>query len=127
MIDTLVHWKKVYGVGLNNNPVDLNKGIVLYHLKLAASLFPGNDAYFFRERNPEQYLKWSNWSTATSFKTTGINNEQGSLYDKYLDQNYPNSFKDNTAISYKITESANIIVRVYDSEYRLVDEINEGL
>ena len=127
VIDTLVHWKNIYGVGANNNPVDLNKGIDLYHLKLTASLFPGNNAYFFRVRYRDQNLKWSNWSVATSFKTTGIHDVRGSLYDKFLDQNYPNHFKDNTIISYKIPEKGNIIFRVYNSENRLVDEIDEGL
>jgi hypothetical protein len=127
VVDTLIHWKNVYGVDLNNNPVDLNKGIDLFHLKLPATLFAGNNVHYFRVKYRDQNLKWSNWSGVTSFTTTGIRSEQGRLYEKFLDQNYPNPFKDMTSIKYTIPEKTEVIFRFYDFENRLIDEINEGI
>lgn len=124
--DTIVHWKNIYGVDVNNNPVDLNKGIDLYHIKLPSAPFTAKNGYYFRVMYRDQNLKWSNWSAAVSFNTTGIFNQQGKLNDTFLDQNFPNPFKNETTITYKIPEKANVVFKIYNSDNQLIDEINEG-
>lgn len=127
VVDTLLNWENIYGIDQNNNPVDLNHGINLFQTKISSAFLQGNRPYSFRVRYRDQNLKWSQWSASTLFNTTGINSNKSQLYDQFLSQNYPNPFLDHTTIVYTIPEKTGVIFRIYDSNNRLVEEINEGV
>ncbi len=127
VVDTVLNWKNIYGVDQNNNPIDLNRGINLYQTKINSALLQGNKPYSFRVRYRDHNLKWSQWSASTLFNTTGISSKNSPLNDHFLEQNHPNPFQENTTIVYTVPEKTSVVLRIYDINNRLVEEIDEGV
>ena len=127
VVDSLVHWKNIYGIDNNFNPIDKNRDINLYQIKIKKSLLSGNKSYYFRVRYRDHNLKWSNWSNSILTKAVGLNTESINSNEYFLNQNYPNPFQNTTSITYNIMEKSEVIFRIYDKYSRLVDEINEGV
>jgi hypothetical protein len=127
VIDSVTHWEDIYNVDQNSNPVDLNKGLNLYLSKIYLSQLSDGKEYLFRVCYRDQNLKWSSWSDASPFTTTGIKETQNQFKNTFLFQNYPNPFGDNTTITYQVAEQTKVVFRIYDSEHRLIDEKNLGL
>lgn len=127
VVDTLVHWKNIYGIDNMARPIDLNLGVNLTKTKIYASQIQSNKAYFARIRYRDHNLKWSNWSPDYPVKLLGIPIDTSLMNDYYLRQNYPNPFKDNTTIIYNVPEMCNVVLRIYDSNYKLINEIEEGV
>ena len=127
IIDSIIHWKNVYGIDQNNAPVDLNLNINLYQSRISKAQLSGSKEYYSRVRYRDHNLKWSDWSDLTRFSTVGINKEPELPQGYFLDQNYPNPFRTETTFSYRIPEKCEVIFRIFDNNQRLVSEINEGI
>ncbi len=127
LIDSVMHWKNIYGVDQNDNPVDLNKNINLYQSRIRTTQLSNGKVYFFRVRYRDQNLKWSNWSGLIRLTTLGIGENNNCQTGFILNQNYPNPFKINTVISYSVPETGEVKFHIYDQNFRLIDEINEGI
>ena len=130
VLDSLVNWKNIYGVDKNYIPIDLNSHINLNQLKINKSLLSENKSYTYSVRYRDHNLKWSAWSSAIPFNTDGIISEvqvtSYAIKDDHLGQNYPNPFRKSTIIPYSIPEKSDVILRIYDKNGRMVDEVNEG-
>ncbi len=122
-IDTLIHWKNIYQADANFNPIDKNKGLDLTKLSFNRSTLNNGKIYFYRVKYRDHNLKWSDWSTVTSFNTP--TNVAGELIptEFKLKQNYPNPFNPTTKIQYSIKQACNIIIRVFDIIGREVETI----
>lgn len=123
--DSIINWENIYGVDQYNKPLDLNHGMNMNQIKIPLSLLSPGGTYYLRVRYRDFNLKWSNWSDSFLINSTEIkkiyyeNNES-------LFQNYPNPFKNNTTINYYIPEDSDVNFRIYDINYRLIDNISEG-
>jgi hypothetical protein len=126
VLDSLVNWKNIYGVDKSYNPVDKNRGINLYQLKINVSLISGNKSYFFHVRYRDHNLKWSYWSNSYAFSTVGITDDTVALNDYFLYQNFPNPFQNNTVFTYTLPERSEVNFRIFDTKCRIVADINEG-
>lgn len=126
MVDSLIHWKNVYGIDAAGYPVDLNQGKNIYRITLPQVLFNKNKACYVDVQYRDHNLKWSGWSPATLFKPSAINTT-GEFDNIRIRQNYPNPFHDNTTIEYNVLNKSEVVIQVFDSNLRLVDEINEGV
>lgn len=126
IVDSLIHWKNVYGINGAGYPVDLNQGKNMYRITLPQTLFTKNTAYYVDVQYRDHNLKWSTWSPATLFKPSAINTT-GNIDNIHLRQNYPNPFQNSTTIEYNVINRSRVVIQVFDSNLRLVDEINEGV
>ncbi|RPI01785.1 MAG: T9SS C-terminal target domain-containing protein [Calditrichaeota bacterium] len=112
-LDTLVHWKNVYHVDAEFNPIDQNAGIDLTALRLASSRFNINQIYYYRVKYRDHNLRWSEWSNAVEFYAkTGIEDIPAIPLEFYLGQNYPNPFNPTTMINYQIPKPCHVSLRV---------------
>jgi hypothetical protein len=131
VLDSLVHWKNIYGVDKNFIPIDKNSAINLNQLKVRKSRLTANKIYSYSVRYRDHNLKWSGWSNPVSFNTSGIISAVNTFNDvsnEYvLNQNYPNPFRKNTMITYSIPEKSEVTIRIYDKSGRIVEEIREGV
>jgi hypothetical protein len=59
--------------------------------------------------------------------TVGTGENPGIQTGYILNQNYPNPFKNNTVITYSVPEMCEVKFLIFDQNYKLVDEINEGI
>ncbi|MEW6193557.1 MAG: metallophosphoesterase [Bacteroidota bacterium] len=114
IIDTMIHWKNVYGVDLDFNPIDLNEGIDLTSISFSRSLFVNEKEYYYKVKYRDHNLRWSNWSNTVVFTVPldSTNTPDITSYD--LKQNYPNPFNAITKIIYQIPESGFISLKVFD-------------
>jgi len=126
VIDSTMNWTNIYGIDQNSKPIDINLNINLYQSRIRKVQLTDSKEYLFRVRYRDHNLKWSNWSESTRFKPVGMNDNPDLQQGNFLDQNYPNPFQNNTIITYRIPESGEVNFRFYDSNNKLVDEINEG-
>ena len=127
IVDSFTHWTDIYEVDKSYNPIDKNKGIDLYDLKVNTSLLAANKSYYFRARYRDHNLKWSQWSNALPYQTTGIETQNLNISEFGLSQNYPNPFCLSTSIGYSVPQLSGVYFSVYDASNRLVFESNEGL
>jgi hypothetical protein len=127
IVDKLVHWKNIYGVDKNYNPIDKNIGINLYQSKIQKSLLSGDKSYYFRARYRDHNLKWSKWSNSILFTTVGIKNTAINSNVVNVSQNYPNPFQDKTVITYSVPETMYVNCLIYDTNGRLLADIDEGV
>lgn len=127
VMDSITHWKNIYNVDQNSKPVDLNRDINLYQSKISKSKLQEGKEYFFRVRYRDQNLKWSNWSALSRFNSLGTDIAKINQNGYRLNQNFPNPFQNNTIITYYIPVKSEVKFHFYDQNYRLVDEINEGI
>lgn len=130
VLDSLMHWKNVFGVDAKGKPVDRNLGIDLTIQKVALSKLLNTKNYQYRVRYRDHNLQWSDWSDGVNFMADGSISGLNSVYDREisyrLDQNYPNPFKGKCELSYSIPESTLVSIRLYDKCGKLVAEMNEG-
>jgi hypothetical protein len=113
-IDTMVHWKNIYGVDSDFNPVDLNKGIDLTKLSLNRTKLLNEKQYYYRVKYRDHNLRWSEWSNIVTF-VIPVDTINESILTKYnLWQNFPNPFNPITKIIYQIPQSSFVTLRVYD-------------
>lgn len=132
LLDTMVHWKNVYGADANFNPIDRNAGINLTRISLNASRFSHNTLYYYRVKYRDHNLRWSDWSNATPFNIqTKIEdlNEVPTMYE--LMQNFPNPFNPSTTIRFSLPQNTYATLKVYDVLGREVtvlvnEELNSG-
>jgi len=125
-LDTIIHWRNIYGVDGDSNPVDRNLHVNLYRIAISPSKFASDQSYTVQVRYRDHNLKWSNWSTGYPFLATGIADGTTFRTDYQLFQNYPNPFQDHTTIAYYIPERCKVVFRIYDSKNCLVATIDEG-
>mgnify|MGYP000016893284 CR=1 FL=1 len=131
LIDTMIHWSNIYGVDAVFNPIDLNEGIDLTKLSFNSSRFISGNLYYYRVKYRDHNLKWSDWSTVTSFNNVlGVDDNSFPL-DYELNQNYPNPFNPSTEIKFGVKESGIVSLKVYDILGNLVkvlvdEEMNAG-
>jgi hypothetical protein len=115
-IDTMVHWKNVYDVDANFEPIDRNAGIDLTRLSFDKARLAGDQIYYYRVKYRDHNLKWSSWSDATSFNiTTGITSGDFSAMNYELRQNYPNPFNPTTTIAYSLAKAGDVVLEVYNA------------
>lgn len=67
ILDSVSHWKNIYGIDSTFKPADLNRDINLFRIKVKSDLFRKNRKYHFRFRYRDQNLKWSEWSDSYDF------------------------------------------------------------
>jgi hypothetical protein len=114
VVDTLFHWKNIYGVDPNYHPVDLNKGIDLTKISMSCSPFVNEKNYYYRVRFRDHNLSWSDWSNTVSFQLPP-DIEENTLITQYdLKQNFPNPFNSLTKIIYQIPKSGIVTIKVFD-------------
>ena len=131
VLDSLANWKNIYGVDENYIPIDKNHAINLNQLQIRKSQLSAGKNYDFSVRYRDHNLKWSAWSNSIAFNTNGIISGvdalANSMNEYQLSQNYPNPFCSNTTIAYTIPEKSDVLIRIYDKNGQLVDEIIEGV
>ena len=54
---------------------------------------------------------------------TGIDDDENLIEDFRLDQNYPNPFNPSTTIQYALPQTANVLIRIVDTQGRIVREL----
>lgn len=126
-IDTLVHWKDVYGVDANFEPIDKNKGIDLTKISFSSTRFASDKTYSYRVKYRDHNLKWSDWSNITSFSVkTGVDAAETTTMAYGLAQNFPNPFNTITTIAYQIPKNAHVSIKIFNvlgqNVMTLVDE-----
>lgn len=127
IIDTLIHWKNIFGVDQYDTPVDLNKDLNLYQFKLYKAQLSDEKSYLIRVRYRDHNLKWSPWSKMSKFTVLGNSEYPNSNQGYRLEQNYPNPFRNQTTIIYHLPEKSEVKFRIYDVNNNLVDEVHEGI
>lgn len=113
IVDSMFHWKNIYGVDANFNPVNLNKDLNMTRISLNHSLLVHEKNYYYRVRYRDHNLKWSDWSNEVEFSIPDIT-DNTALTNYELRQNYPNPFNSSTKIIYQITQSGFVSLKVYD-------------
>ncbi|MBK7228559.1 MAG: metallophosphoesterase [Ignavibacteriales bacterium] len=127
VIDTMVHWKNVYGVDGAFNPIDLNAGLDLTELKFNTSRFVSGNQYHYRVKYRDHNTKWSNWSNVVTFNNVVSVEETSLPFEFKLDQNYENPFNPSTTIAYTLPADGYTTLKVYNAIGELVSElINEN-
>lgn len=127
LIDTLVHWKNVYEVDADFNPIDRNAGLDLTRLAFGKSRFAAASTYHYRVKYRDQNLKWSDWSNTTAFSVpTGVESLAPMPKQYALGQNYPNPFNPTTRISYQIPKTSRVRLQVFNSLGQEVVTLVEG-
>jgi hypothetical protein len=115
LIDTLEHWKNIYGVDAQYVPIDKNAGLDLTRLAFSQSRFSADHAYYYRVKYRDHNLKWSDWSNTTSFHVqTGIEEIHPIPQDFGMRQNYPNPFNATTIINFQIPKSGHVSLQVFN-------------
>ena len=126
VIDTMVHWKNIYGVDGAFNPIDLNAGLDLTALEFSISKFESGNQYHYRVKYRDHNTKWSNWSNVLTFNNVVSVEETSLPFEFKLDQNYENPFNPSTTIAYSVPIDGYINLKVYNAIGELVTElINE--
>ncbi len=127
VIDTIIHWKNIYGVDNKYNPIDKNAGINLYQVKVKSSLFEANKTYLYNVRYRDHNLRWSNWSDKIFFKIVGTGIGSDYIEEGYLKQNFPNPFQNTTRIEYHVPVKSEVTFRFLNAQNQLVALSNEGI
>jgi hypothetical protein len=132
VIDTMIHWKNIYKVDSNLNPIDKNHGVDLTKLVFNTTDFAGGKQYFYKVKYRDHNLKWSAWSNAVTFNTPTDLAGNTLPTEFSLKQNYPNPFNPETTIEYAIPsnikgELANVKLKIYDVLGREVATLVEEL
>ncbi len=114
IIDTMFHWKNVYGVDSDFSPINLNGEIDLTNVTFSRSLFVNEKEYYYKVKYRDHNLKWSNWSNTVAFTVPldSTNTPDITSYD--LKQNYPNPFNSITKIIYQLPQSSLVTLKVFD-------------
>lgn len=130
VLDSLVHWKNVFGVDAYGMPIDRNINVNLYQSKIDVSKLLMDKSYLFKVRYRDHNLKWSEWSNSIAFTANGISGVRAikeETSNNCLHQNYPNPFQLSTKITYELPEKSEVQIRIYDLNYCLVDKIEVGI
>lgn len=115
VVDTVVHWKDVYGRDAQFNPIDKNAGIDLTKLELPRTRFADGKAFYYRVKYRDHNLRWSQWSNRSNIITnTGLIQESPYPCAYSLKQNYPNPFNPTTAIMFSIAQSETVSLKIFD-------------
>ncbi|MFA6468455.1 MAG: fibronectin type III domain-containing protein [Bacteroidota bacterium] len=61
-LDTMMHWKNVYGRDSHFNPIDKNKGIELTNLQIPVKKIAQKRSFYYRVKYRDHNLRWSDWS-----------------------------------------------------------------
>ncbi|MCK9424466.1 MAG: metallophosphoesterase [Ignavibacteriaceae bacterium] len=113
-VDTLVHWKNIYGVDAAFNPIDLNSGVDLTKLSFKSSRFTKGKLYYYRVKYRDHNLKWSDWSNVTSFNTLSGVRDYNIPTVYALEQNFPNPFNPTTKINYQLPKNSFVTLKIFD-------------
>jgi len=114
VIDTMIHWKNIYGVDALYNPINKNAGLDLKKLSFPISKFVPNKTHYYRVKYRDHNLRWSVWSTAFPFNTPTDVDDLQLPTEFALFQNYPNPFNPATTINYHIPKTSHVSLKVYD-------------
>ncbi|MCI0515972.1 metallophosphoesterase [candidate division KSB1 bacterium] len=116
VIDTLAHWKNVYGADADFNPIDTNAGIDLTRLAFGKSRFTTAKLFYYRVKYRDQNLKWSAWSNITAFSVPTNVEKLNQIPKAFeLGQNYPNPFNPVTVIDYQLPRDCHVLIKVFDA------------
>jgi acid phosphatase type 7 len=114
IINSMIHWKNVYGVDDNFNPIDLNGNLDLTKLSFDRSLFMNEKLYYYKVKYRDHNLKWSNWSNVVAFTRPPDKTDDSYTAEYDLKQNSPNPFNSMTKIIYKVQQNVFVSLKVYD-------------
>ncbi len=127
VLDTMIHWKDIYGKDAQYNPVDKNAGMNLTKLEIPRSRFRDGESFYYKVKYRDHNLRWSNWSNrSNSFAVAGVGKELALPTVYRLEQNYPNPFNPTTSIRYSIPREGKVNLKIFDVLGRkLVDLVNK--
>ncbi|MDA0986858.1 MAG: T9SS type A sorting domain-containing protein [Bacteroidetes bacterium] len=124
-LDTVVHWKNIYGVDGFYSPIDKNFGKDLTKLEVPKTRFLGGRSFYYRVKYRDHNLRWSNWSNRSNSITSIVLREQLPTVFA-VEQNYPNPFNPTTNIMFNIPQSGMVSLKVYDVLGReVLDVLNQ--
>ena len=127
-LDTLVHWKNIYGVDARYEPIDTNAGIDLTRIRLSRQRFNGAQPLYYRVRFRDHNLMWSEWSNRILFSSeTGVAGDPEQPGAFWLEQNFPNPFNNHTVISYQLPAAAPVTLKLYNNLGETVMTLVDGL
>lgn len=112
-VDTMVHWKNVYGRDAQFNPYDYNKGIDLTKLQISTIRFAYGKSFYYRVKYRDHNLRWSDWSNRSN-SITVVTRKKSPSTSYGIEQNYPNPFNPTTTIKYQIPTDSYVTLKIYD-------------
>ena len=74
------------------------------------TLFPG----YFNFRAEITQDVWPFWTDSIHLIVTGVEEEELQPLTFKLEQNYPNPFNPSTKIKYSVSQSSNVVIKVFD-------------
>ncbi|MCK9409239.1 MAG: metallophosphoesterase [Bacteroidetes bacterium] len=125
-VDTMVHWKNIYGSNGQFTPVDKNTGIDLTKIRIPVSRFVQGKSFYYRVKYRDFNLRWSDWSIRSN-SSTGVTKKKNLPTSYGLEQNYLNPFNPTTTITYQVPEKSFVPLTVSNVAAKKIEALQYEL
>jgi hypothetical protein len=114
ILDTMIHWKNIYGVNSDYTPRNLNSNLDLTKLRFNLSRLGSDTLFYYRVKYRDHNSKWSDWSNAIHFNTKSNVKQDGDSNNFKIENNYPNPFNLSTKIGFYLTEKGKVDFTIFN-------------